>query len=317
MAQADGNCANASGSAFRSDLNNQLAALFTTSSGATAPATTFAYQLWADTTANVLKIRNSSNTAWVTLRGLDGSLSVSGDITTTGDVATGDGSATAPSLTFGTETDCGFYKYSANTIGLATAGTHRFFVGDNNGAISSTNGGHSFMWNTTTNPVTNNVTGFQITDIGRLNIGNFAQCMVLNRHTSTGSIVGIRYNSSSVGSIAVTSSSTSFNTSSDYRLKENVVDLTGAKARLNNLDVKRFNFTANPSVTVDGFLAHEVATVVPEAIHGTKDEVDSDGNPVYQGIDQSKLVPLLTAALQEAFAEIAALTTRVETLEGN
>jgi hypothetical protein len=140
---------------------------------------------------------------------------------------------------------------------------------------------------------------------------------VLNRHTSTGSIVGIRYNASSVGSITVTASSTAFNTSSDYRLKENVVALTGAKARLNDLDVKRFNFTASPLVTVDGFLAHEVATIVPEAITGTKDEVDSDGNPVYQGIDQSKLVPLLTAALQEAFAEIAALTTRVETLEAN
>ena len=315
MAQADGNCANASGSAFRSDLNNQLAALFTTSSGATAPATTFAYQLWADTTANVLKIRNSSNTDWVTLRGLDGSLSITGDITTTGDVAAGDGTAAAPSLSFGTETDCGFYKYSANTVGFATAGTHRFFIGDNDGAITSTNGGHSFMWNTATNPINNNVSGLQIADNGRLNLGNFAQCLVLNRYTTTGSIVGIRYNSSSVGSISVTSSSTAYNTSSDYRLKENVVALTGAKARLNDLDVKRFNFTVNPSVTVDGFLAHEVATVVPEAIQGTKDEVDSDGNPVYQGIDQSKLVPLLTAALQEAFAEIDGLTTRVAALE--
>lgn len=315
MAQADGNCANASGSAFRSDLNNQLAALFTTSSGSTSPATTFAYQLWADTTANSLKIRNSSNTAWVTLRGLDGSLTAVGDITTTADVVTGDGSATAPSLTFGNEPDCGFYKYSANTIGFSTAGTHRFFIGDNNGAITTSNGGHSFMWSTTTNPIENNVSGFQIVDNGRLNLGNFAQCLVLNRHSSTGSIVGIRYNSSSVGSISVTTTSTAFNTSSDYRLKENLVALTGAKARVNDLNVKRFNFTADTSVTVDGFLAHEVSTVVPEAITGTKDEVDSDGNPVYQGIDQSKLVPLLTAALQEAFAEIDALTTRVAALE--
>ena len=97
-------------------------------------------------------------------------------------------------------------------------------------------------------------------------------------------------------------------------MKENVVALTGAKA-FPSLSVKRFNFTANPSVTVDGFLAHEVTPIVPEAIFGTKDEVDSNGDPVYQGIDQAKLVPLLTAALQEAFAEIAALTARVETLE--
>jgi len=319
MAQADGNCANASGSAFRSDLNNQLSALFTTSSGATAPATTFAYQLWADTTANLLKIRNSSNTDWVTLRGLDGSLSITGDITTTGDVAAGDGSATAPSLSFGTETDCGFYKYSANTIGFATAGTHRFFIGDNNGAIVEDDGGPSLMWRATSPPFTGGATnGLQIMQHGRIGIGNFGSCLSLNRHTSTGNIVRFRNGGTNdVGTISVTTTSTAFNTSSDYRLKENVVALTGAKARLNDLDVKRFNFIANPSVTVDGFLAHEVTPVVPEAITGEKDELEDDGTPKYQEIDQSKLVPLLTAALQEAFAEIAALTTRVETLEAN
>ena len=67
----------------------------------------------------------------------------------------------------------------------------------------------------------------------------------------------------------------------------------------------------------DGFLAHEVSSIVPEAITGTKDAVDSDNNPVYQQIDQAKLVPLLTAALQEAIAEIDALKTRVTTLEGS
>ena len=74
MAQADGSCANASGSAFRADLNTQLAAVFTNHSGATTPATTFAYQFWADTTSNKLKLRNSANTAWIDLRGLDGGL---------------------------------------------------------------------------------------------------------------------------------------------------------------------------------------------------------------------------------------------------
>ena len=103
----------------------------------------------------------------------------------------------------------------------------------------------------------------------------------------------------------------------DYRLKENVVSLTGAKTRLQQLLPKRFNFIGKTDVLVDGFLAHEAQTIVPESITGTKDEVDSDGNAVYQAIDQSKLVPLLTAALQEAFAEIASLTTRVATLEAN
>jgi hypothetical protein len=165
-----------------------------------------------------------------------------------------------------------------------------------------------------------------------------------------------------VGSIKTNGSATSYNTSSDYRLKENVVDLTGAIDRVNQLQVRRFNFIADPDTTVDGFIAHEAQAVVPESVTGTKDAVedigtltewdgtvietdvtepesltweetitDEDGNetvethtrtwvktgdrPVYQGIDQSKLVPLLTAALQEALAEIESLKARVTALE--
>ena len=110
-----------------------------------------------------------------------------------------------------------------------------------------------------------------------------------------------------VGSIYTNGSSTSYNTSSDYRLKENLVELTGATDRLKQIPVHRFNFTTDPDRTVDGFLAHEVQAIVPEAITGTKDEVDADGNPVYQGIDQSKLVPLLVATIKELEARIAAL----------
>ena len=114
-----------------------------------------------------------------------------------------------------------------------------------------------------------------------------------------------------VGSISTTGSATAYNTSSDYRLKENVVPLTGAADRLNQLQVHRFNFIADPDKTVDGFIAHEAQAVVPECVTGTKDEVDDEGNPVYQGIDQSKIVPLLTAALQEALAKIEVLEQRL------
>lgn len=109
------------------------------------------------------------------------------------------------------------------------------------------------------------------------------------------------------GSITITSSSTAYNTSSDYRLKENQVPITNALDRVAQLKPYRFNFKVTPDKTVDGFFAHEVSSVVPEAIHGTKDEVDDEGNPVYQGIDQAKLVPLLVAAIQELKAEIDAL----------
>ncbi len=113
------------------------------------------------------------------------------------------------------------------------------------------------------------------------------------------------------GTIVLNSGSTSYNTSSDYRLKENVVPLTGAADRVNQLQVHRFNFIADPDKTVDGFLAHEAQAVVPECVTGEKDAVDENGNPVYQGIDQSKLVPLLTAALQEALQKIEDLEGRL------
>ena len=140
--------------------------------------------------------------------------------------------------------------------------------------------------------------------------------IIANRMGNDGYAVSIRRRGTQIGGINISGTTTQYITSSDYRLKENVVDLTGASARVNQLDVKRFNFIADDTNTlVDGFLAHEVATVVPEAINGTKDAIDADGNPDYQGIDQSKLVPLLTAALQEALTEIASLKTRVEALE--
>ena len=140
-------------------------------------------------------------------------------------------------------------------------------------------------------------------------------------------------NGTGVGYIRSTSSGTSFVTSSDYRLKENVVPMTGSIDRVKALKPSRFNFLVDADNTVDGFLAHEAQTVVPECVTGTKDAMrdeeyevtaavlDDEGLettaavmgtrsvPDMQGIDQSKLVPLLVAALQEAIA-------RIEILEG-
>jgi hypothetical protein len=115
-------------------------------------------------------------------------------------------------------------------------------------------------------------------------------------------------------------SSVRYNTSSDYRLKENVVSIENALGRVSALKPKQFNFIEFPNETIDGFLAHEVAEVVPSAVSGDKDGIDEDGNPVYQGLDHSKLVPLLTAALQELTERheqtVAELTARIEALEG-
>tara|TARA_R110000796_G_scaffold203024_8_gene319366 strand:- start:1987 stop:3657 length:1671 start_codon:yes stop_codon:yes gene_type:complete len=146
---------------------------------------------------------------------------------------------------------------------------------------------------------------------------------------STGTAVYFLHGTTTVcGSISVGSSATAFNTSSDYRLKENVVDMSGAITRLKTLKPKRFSWIADEnSELLDGFLAHEVDEVVPQAIHGEKDEVkrdedgevilDDDGNEemALQGIDQSKLVPLLTGALKEAITKIESLEARVAALE--
>jgi hypothetical protein len=121
--------------------------------------------------------------------------------------------------------------------------------------------------------------------------------------------------SAELGKIRINGAGVAYDTTSDYRLKENLEPITDATTRVQALKPWRFNFISHPEVTVDGFLAHEAQEVVPEAVGGAKDEVDADGNPVYQGIDQSKLVPLLTAALQEAVAEIKALKDRVTALE--
>lgn len=118
-------------------------------------------------------------------------------------------------------------------------------------------------------------------------------------------------NNGTIGSITTGGSTTSFNTTSDYRLKENVVTISDGIYRLKQLKPSRFNFISAPSVTIDGFLAHEVQTVIPESITGEKDAVDEEGKPIFQCIDQSKLVPLLTAALQEAISKIESLEARL------
>jgi len=159
---------------------------------------------------------------------------------------------------------------------------------------------------------------------------------------STATFIGMYDSGSRIGSITVTNAtSTSFNTVSDYRLKENVDYDFNALDRVAQLKPARFNWISDETNTlVDGFLAHEVQDIVPEAIHGEKDAVmeeeyeitpavlDDDGFvvteaemgtrevPDYQGIDHSKLVPLLTKAIQEQQTIIESLTARIETLEG-
>ena len=122
------------------------------------------------------------------------------------------------------------------------------------------------------------------------------------------------------GSIVTDGSSTAYNQSSDYRLKENETAISDGISRIKLLKPYRFNWKEDNTKIVDGFFAHEVSSIVPEAITGEKDAIavqadvdsgvsDKVGDPIYQQIDQSKLVPLLVAGLQEEIAKREALET--------
>jgi len=117
-----------------------------------------------------------------------------------------------------------------------------------------------------------------------------------------------------VGTINTSGTSTSYNTSSDYRLKNTIAPMTGALAKVALLKPVTYKWNCDGSDS-QGFIAHELAEVVPDCVSGEKDAVDKDGNPKYQGIDTSFLVATLTAALQEAHGLIKSLETRITALE--
>ena len=133
-------------------------------------------------------------------------------------------------------------------------------------------------------------------------------CTAVSASTSATNIWRFYNPNGQVGGISISGSATTFATSSDYRLKENVNYTFDATTRIKQLKPARFNFISDDTNTlVDGFIAHEVSSVAPEAVTGTKDAVDENGDAVYQGIDQSKLVPLLVKTIQELEARITAL----------
>ena len=155
MAQADLNVANQSGAGFRADLNNQLLALGTLQSGSSAPSTTVAYMLWADTSTSpaTLRQRNGANNAWIVLGLLDttnlGLLALTGGTLTGALLASSAGTAAAPALAIAGDTDTGVFGKAANQLGISTAGTERGYYDANgwNGPVvgavtaSSLNGG--------------------------------------------------------------------------------------------------------------------------------------------------------------------------------
>lgn len=205
----------------------------------------------------------------------------------------------------------GFFR---NTSGSGDSPSLTVQGGANNAApnfsVLDYNGNTDFVVQGSGNLLVNNTSGIDSSQLAiQLKTTTNAISVKAPDTSSYMALQCINSSNSRVGYIQFSTTSTVFSTSSDYRLKENVTADWDATTRLKQLNPVRFNFIVDPNTTVDGFLAHEVQDVVPEAISGTKDAVDDEGNPVYQGIDQSKLVPLLVKTIQELEARITALET--------
>jgi hypothetical protein len=204
-------------------------------------------------------------------------------------------SASAPSYCWTGDTNTGMFRPASNTIAFATNGGERARINSS---------GNLLVGTTAELTITSTTTGgfsFKTADNALHASRSAGAVLNLQRTTSNGASVFFFRDTTNVGNISVTTTATAFNTSSDYRLKQNVEPMVGGLAKLAQLKPSTFEFKSEPTVKVDGFIAHEVQAVVPQAVTGEKDGEEM------QGLDHSKLVPVLVAAVQELSAKVAAL----------
>ena len=372
MAQSDQVIENATFPSLRADINDNLNALYSNSSGTSEPPVTTGSMFWCDTTNNCLKMRSEDDSSWYGIYKTDGSqLYASGS------------SAAVPAYSKYDDVNTGLFFPAADVIAISTNATERIRFNSNGNVgigtsapsyalscVKTTTGTHAIeaVNNTTgagstrlilSNPNSDtNINGFQIinnANDGSVNLINYKNTSLAfwtnaaerMRIHSNGKVAFYNANVE-VGSITTSGSSTSYNTSSDYRLKENVKPIADAVSRLMQLKPSRFNFISDKNKTVDGFIAHEIEEIVPECVTGTKDGMKIIGNIVnkdgkviqekvekpedlkegqkwektgeeadYQGIDQSKIVPLVVGAVQELSKEMQELSKEIEDLKNN
>lgn len=252
-------------------------------------------------------------------------LSISGSpITSAGTLAIAYSGAALPLANGGTAgTSASAARTSLAVPGLAASNT---FTGDNSITAGAGIGRLSIG---TANPSSTGANSWSFYSKGYLanpagvffNDTSSGTCVTNVTTQTNGQLTAFYYGTSitsysAVGAITTNGTTTAYNTTSDYRLKQNVSSLTGALDKLMRLRPVRHEWVSNPALgLVDGFIAHEVAEVVPAAVTGDKDAVDEKGAIKPQMMDASKLIPILTAALQEQQSLISALTARILLLE--
>jgi len=233
------------------------------------------------------------------------------------------GNANYVTYAFEGDNNTGMFSGTADTVKFATGGSERMRISSTGALLVKGDGTHGYVDPDESLSVSTSRSGTH--DYGIFVTGNDAGGGTHFQMRFYNNVHGVK------GSITTTSGGTAFNTSSDYRLKTDIQDVSTPIDKVKLLKPCNFAWVAEPDVRIDGFIAHEVAEVVPEAVSGTKDEmvdkkyevtpavVDDEGNeitaavmgtrsvPQMQGVDQSKLVPLLTATIQELIARIEAL----------
>lgn len=258
-------------------------------------------------------VTNLTGTASININGTVGATTATtGAFTTlsaTGVTTVQSGTAALPAIVSTTGTaDTGLWFPAADTVALSTAGTESARINPSGtlivGKTSDAFGTAGLYFNSSGQ-------GF-FTYSNNVDSGGAA--IYLNRLGVDGTIQLFYKDTSSVGSISVTTTLTSYNVTSDYRLKNTIAPMTGALAKVALLKPCTYKWNVNGS-DGEGFIAHELAELVPHAVTGAKDAVDADGKPQYQGIDVSFLVATLTAAIQEQQALITQLTARITALE--
>lgn len=261
---------------------------------------------WASAgTGTVTSVALSGGTTGLTVSGSP--ITSSGTITLGGTLAVANGgtgatsaSAARTSLGLGT-----IATQNANAI-TVTGGTMEGLTKVEIGSTSGTqvlsvagNAGISYSGDTLT--VENTNTG---------STGSPIICATANTSGSTRNLVFFINGATNTGRITTDGTNTTYSTSSDYRLKENVAPMTGAVEKVKALKPVSYTWKSTGKQG-QGFIAHELQAIVPDAVVGDKDAIDEKGNPSYQSIDTSFLVATLTAALQEALARIETLETKI------